>query len=369
MRVLVPALLAAAPRTGVATYLEGICHGLVTLAEPVHRLDVGAADPDQFAFLDGFEVARVWPLRRGTGTTAGRLAAFHLQIPALARRLHSDVILSPHFIAPRLGLGLTAAVVAQDLAFVHFASTIPFARRMYYLATVRASFRRAPVILVSTRTMAREVAEFEPSVASRIRIAPLGVSPTHLATVTTQRTDHSGGLLCVGTLEPRKNLARVLSAHGRLCRRFSDFPELRLVGALGWGQRAFVNALAQHPAPERVIRLGFLSGPELAAEYRKARGLVFLSLYEGFGLPVVEAMQHGCPVLCSRGTALAEVADGAALLADPTEVGEIEAAMLRLVEDGDLGGRLRAAGLVRARDFTWERCARRTMDALEELVA
>jgi alpha-1,3-rhamnosyl/mannosyltransferase len=130
-----------------------------------------------------------------------------------------------------------------------------------------------------------------------------------------------------------------------------------------------VDVLDGHPNAEKVIRLGYLKDEELAAEYRNARALVFCSLYEGFGLPIVEAMQHGCPVLCSRGTALAEVAADAAILADPRESGEIEQAMLRLNEDAQLRLLLARAGRQRAREFSWERCARRTIDALKDMAA
>lgn len=368
MRILLPALQPSTPRTGVAIYIRELVRAWNRLGTAVPELLVAAACPDEFGFLGDQDAVRVSSVG-GLGSGAmGRIGALHMRIPQLARAAGADVVLSPNFISPLIG-NFRTAVVVQDLAFVHFASTIPVPRRMYYHALVRSSIRRSSAVLVTTRSMAEEVADYEPSVASRIRIAPLGVSSTHLATVPEPVSAPAGDFLCVGTLEPRKNLARVLSAHGRLCRRFRDFPDLRLVGAEGWGRRAVADVLAEHPAPQKVRRLGYLTDGELVAEYRNARALVFCSLYEGFGLPVVEAMQQGCPVLCSRGTALAEVAAGAALLADPQETGEIEHAMLRLHEDAQLRSGLAGAGRLRAREFTWERCARRTIDALKELAA
>jgi alpha-1,3-rhamnosyl/mannosyltransferase len=356
------------PRTGVANYIRELVRAWDRFGADVPELVVAATCPDEFGFLGGGGAVRVNPVGRHGPGTAGRIAALHFRIPEMARAVGADVVLSPNFISPILGKTPTAVVV-QDLAFVHFSSTIPILRRMYYHALVRASIRGSSAVLVATRAMAEEVAEFEPSVASRIRIAPLGVSSAHLATVPDPVSAPAGDFLCVGTLEPRKNLARVLSAHGRLCRRFHDFPCLRLVGADGWGRRALVDVLDGHPNAEKVIRLGYLKDEELAAEYRNARALVFCSLYEGFGLPIVEAMQHGCPVLCSRGTALAEVAADAAILADPRESGEIEQAMLRLNEDAQLRLLLARAGRQRAREFSWERCARRTIDALKDMAA
>ena len=111
------------------------------------------------------------------------------------------------------------------------------------------------------------------------------------------------------------------------------------------------------------------SDEELVVEYRRARALIFCSIYEGFGLPIVEAMHHGCPILCSRGTALAEVAGDAALQVDPLQVGEIEQGMRILASDAALRARLSSAGRARATRYRWSGCARRTIDALDELRA
>jgi glycosyltransferase involved in cell wall biosynthesis len=174
-------------------------------------------------------------------------------------------------------------------------------------------------------------------------------------------------LLFVGTLEPRKNLERILAAHGNLCRNDLEFPALRLVGGKGWADEAIHRALGAHPQPSRVIRLGYCGLGELKREYDSALALIFPSTYEGFGLPVVEAMARGCPVLTSRGIATEEVAGGAALLVDPTSVGEIEWGMARLVHDRDLRRRLEVEGRRRAQQFTWRRVAERVLHGLREL--
>ena len=114
-------------------------------------------------------------------------------------------------------------------------------------------------------------------------------------------------------------------------------------------------------------RLGYLSTEDLVAEYDRALGLVFCSLYEGFGLPILEAMSRGCPVITSRGTATEEVAGDAALLVDPLVTGEIEGAMARLHDDAGLRRSLAERGRTRVREFSWTRCAEATIDALREV--
>jgi glycosyltransferase involved in cell wall biosynthesis len=368
MRVLIPALVPQRRPAGVAIYVRELVRAWGQSAS-APELVVVTPEPQRFEEYARSGVVKVWPISGSFGSEAGRAIALQLRIPRIAREVGADVILTPNFLAPYSTGGIPTAVVVQDLAFRRFPSTVPLARRLYYLSCVGASIRSASVLLVTTRTVGAELAEFEPSVASRIRTTPLGVSFSHLETVSDQNRPSNGSFLCVGTLEPRKNLARVLTAHGRLCRQFPDFPALRLVGAAGWGNGEVESVLSGHPDPGRVVRLGYCSDEELMVEYRRARALVFCSLYEGFGLPIAEAMHHGCPILCSAGTALAEVAGGAATLVDPLEVGEIESGMHRLAEDGGLCARLSLRGKQRAGNFTWAGCARRTIDALEELRA
>ena len=166
------------------------------------------------------------------------------------------------------------------------------------------------------------------------------------------------------------SLVAVGKSHGRnMSVVFSDMDQ-PLGVAVGHANETIEAFAALRPdgrgkAPEDLVVLT----EELVAEYDHALGLVFCSLYEGFGLPIVEAMQHGCPVLCSRGTALAEVAGDAGLLVDPREPGEIEQGMRALATDRGLRERLSRAGRARAGRFTWVECARRTVDALQELGA
>jgi alpha-1,3-rhamnosyl/mannosyltransferase len=125
--------------------------------------------------------------------------------------------------------------------------------------------------------------------------------------------------------------------------------------------------MAAHPAPERLIHLGYTSREQLAAEYDRALALVFPSVYEGFGLPILEAMARGCPVLTSRGIATEEVAGGAAWLVDPLDTGDLERGLHRLATDPNLRLRLAREGRARVREFSWTSCARSTLAGLREL--
>jgi glycosyltransferase involved in cell wall biosynthesis len=218
----------------------------------------------------------------------------------------------------------------------------PEAFRPWHRVTARAALdgaRTAAAVVAVSEFTRREVVELLGVTPERVRVVPNGVEPLFAPAGAVAEGDY---VLAVGTLEPRKNLDRVVEAARRAG------VELRVVGARGWGG-VDVPGWA-----------GRVSDDELAQLYRGARCVVYASLYEGFGLPVLEAMASGTPVVTSVGGAMEEVAGGAAVLVDPTDVDALAAGIAEALGRHD---ELAARGLERARAFTWERAA----DVLEAL--
>lgn len=372
MRILLPALQVEPKLTGVGIYTRELVRGWTEVAPDDLELIVAAPHPECFDFVPEASGVRVVRVRLWRDDAWGRMLANHTTVSHCARDEDAEVVLAPNFVAPLWGR-FQRVVMVHDLAFRRHPETTTVAKRSYYRAFVPPSIRRSARVLVSTRSVADEITDWMPDVGPSIRIAPEGVSPAFLANEDEGNRSPEPArarrreLLFVGTLEPRKNLVRILSAHGNLCRRDRAFPALRLVGGKGWRDAAIERALADHPDPQRVRRLGYLTLDELVAEYDQALGLVFCSLYEGFGLPILEAMGRGCPVITSRGTATEEVAGDAALLVDPRQTGEIEEAMARLVHSEGLRRTLAERGRKRVHEFSWTRCAAATIDALREL--
>ena len=203
--------------------------------------------------------------------------------------------------------------------------------------------READAVVAVSELTKRETVALAGISPERIRVVPNGVDP-----VFTQDGPRADGdyVLAVATLEPRKNLARVVEA-ARLAG-----VELRVVGARGWG------------GVEAEGWVGEIPDAELAALYRGARCVLYPSLYEGFGLPVLEAMSSGVPVVTSRGTAMEEVAGGAAVLVDPLDVEAIAEGIRSAEAERE---ELVVRGLARAREFTWERAADALVGLWEEL--
>ncbi len=167
-------------------------------------------------------------------------------------------------------------------------------------------------------------------------------------------------VLYVGTIEPRKNLTRLVTAFAQAHRHCPDL-ELVLVGQLGWKYTSLLKVIEDLNLGHAVRRLGYVPNDDLPALYNLARLLAFPSLYEGFGLPVIEAMACGTPVLTSNGSSLAEISASASCLINPLDVNDIAHGLICLVTDDALHANLRAAGLARAAQFSWQRAAAETV--------
>jgi glycosyltransferase involved in cell wall biosynthesis len=223
--------------------------------------------------------------------------------------------------------------------------------------------RRADLVLCSSRATMDDVAAAGVD-ADRLRHVPLGTStgevePDDVAAVRDRFGLPDRFVLFVGTLEPRKNLTRLAAAVGRL----DEHVPLVVVGADGWGGVA--ADLADHAAAGADVRfLGFVAHDDLAGLYAAASVFAYPSEWEGFGLPVAEAMGHGAPVVTSRGTSAEEVAGGAAVLVDPFDVDDIARGLADALADRE---RLVAAGRVRASELTWSATADATLAAYREL--
>jgi glycosyltransferase involved in cell wall biosynthesis len=265
---------------------------------------------------------------------------YPLVLPRKAKERGVDVLHCPTFRAP-FSTAMPLVVTVLDLAVLrHPGMFNQWSRRYSRFAVPRVVQAAAAVITISEFTK-QEVIELLGTAPGKVHAIPIAVEEPFTPDGPRAEGDY---VLSVGTLEPRKNLARVVEAAQRVG------VELRVVGAEGWGGVKVEGWV------------GRVSDDELAALYRGARCVVYPSLYEGFGLPVLEAMACGAPVVTSRGGATEEVAGGAAVLVDPLDTAAIAAGIEEALARSD---ELRTKGLERAQAFSWDRVARETLAVYE----
>ncbi|MEO8272555.1 MAG: glycosyltransferase family 1 protein [Chloroflexota bacterium] len=299
--------------------------------------------------------------RRVPRSGLGRLFA----LSRMARRERVDVLHAIYFLPPLIGR--PSVLTVHDISFeLHpeFFSRGALARDRLL---IRASARRATCVITGSNATRIDLVEHYGLPESRIVVAPYGVSATFHLDEDAIWAPYAGNrplrVLAVGALQPRKNLVRLIDAIALVRRRFPV--ELRVVGPDGHDAGAIRKRMSESVDTRMT---GWLSEEDLATEYRAADIFAYPSIYEGFGLPVLEAMACGTPVVTSTGGSLPEVAGDAALLVDPLDVEALSAAILRVAEESVLAQSLRDRGIERAAQFTWQRSADVHVAAYRDLV-
>jgi len=301
------------------------------------------------AAIDEIELVPLAHRGYGRLDTVYRDAVWYpLVLPRLAGRERLDVLHCPTFRGPLHRPACPLVVTVHDLAVLRHPETFNQWTRQYSRLCVSRVVRAARLVIVVSKHTKGELVEVLATPPEKIRVVPNGVSEVFSPEGPAETGDY---VLAVGTLEPRKNLARLAEATRRLG------IELRVAGEAGWGDVHLGSG---------VRRLGRVSDEELARLYRGARCLAYPSLEEGFGIPIVEAMASGTPVVTSRGGATEEVAGDASVLVDPLDAAAIADGIEEAAARRD---ELVRSGLERARDFDWAETARRTADVYREAVA
>jgi alpha-1,3-rhamnosyl/mannosyltransferase len=275
------------------------------------------------------------------------------------RRHHADVILA-HYNLP-IGRSCPAATIVHDVAFLRVPETFALAQRKRLQFSIRRSVSCSEAIVTSSEFSRDELLDCYPSLEKAdVVVAPAAPSPSYFQRLSPEKLNEIRSryllpaefVLCVGNVQPRKNLIRTAEAVAR-----SQIP-LVLVGQRH-GRRLSM--------PDSARWLGYVPGGDLAALFQLCSVFCYVSRYEGFGLPVIEALASGAVVVTSSTSSLPEVAGEAALLADPHSVEAISAAIQRGLTDTQLRRELQAAGPLRAGQFTYDGSATRVLDRLRQI--
>jgi glycosyltransferase involved in cell wall biosynthesis len=356
-------------QSGVSAYVRHLVRGLAGVSLPGEALvylpfDCQADFPTA-SHLRG-QVSPI-PLLR----PAQRILWEHTIFPFLlwkdrVRLLHATMNVAPWW-SP-----CPVVVTILDLAYLRYPHVHPPGRRLYLDVMTRLTVRQARAIVAISQYTREEIERLLHVPPARIHIIYLGVDADlrplprdQVETFRRQRGLPERYLLYLGNLEPRKNLPRLVQAYARI--RKCGVP-LVLAGARGWGYAELFELVEKLGLSPQVLFPGFVPRQELPLWYNGAEALVYPSLYEGFGLPPLEAMACGTPVLVSTAASLPEVVGEAGLQVSPDDVEGLAKAMRRLLQDEDLRADLRQRGLMQARRFTWEQMARETAGLYQKLL-
>lgn len=366
MHIAIDARLNAYRIGGIAQYTQQLLTALAEIAPAV-----------RFTALEHRKQRR--PIVQGANVRVRRLwtPPHHrweqLSLPVELASLRPDILHSPDFIPPMRWRG-PVVITVHDLAFLRYPEILDGDARRFY-GQIAAATRRADGIIAVSHSTAADITALLGVPSSRITVIHEAAAPQfRLVPVAPDTTRSFNGIqvrskrfaLFVGTLEPRKNLTTLLDALA-LCREYADSPRLVITGARGWLDApifAQVKALGLEPL---VQFIGPVDQQALVWLYNAALFYVNPELYSGFGLPVLEAMQCGTPVVAADTSALPEVVGDAGLLVRPLDVDGWAAVLQRLWHDDDLRFDLRLRGLAQAARFTWEQAAYQTLALYREV--
>jgi glycosyltransferase involved in cell wall biosynthesis len=372
MRVILDVSAVPARPAGAGVYICALASGLAAQADVELHLATRRGDGERWSTLaPGAAIHPVAPDSR-----ARRIAWEQAGARKLAARVAPDVWHGPHYTMP-WRLGVPAVVTVHDLTFFdhpewHERTKVPFFRQM-----IRTSARHAAAIVCVSEYTAKRLRAVAPP-HGPITVAPHGVDHNRfspdgdevddLARLATHGVTPPYVAFGPATLEPRKGIPTLLAAFARVAPRHPDL-RLALVGGDGWGVSEVRDAIAASGVATHVVRTGYIDHDVVPALYRRAAVVAYPSLEEGFGLPALEALAAGAPLVTTTGSAPEEIVGRAALTVPPGDGDALAAALRTLLEDGSRAAALRRAGPEQARPFTWARSVERHVVTYRELIA
>lgn len=347
---------------GVSHYVEGLLAHLPAedpAAEYVALL--GAGQPP----MAGWD-CRI--ARHRTENPLARILWEQIIQPREARRARLDLLHAPVYVGPLWGAPCPLIVTVHDLGFYLFPELFRPQNRLYLQSFTRATVRRAAHVIADSESTCNDVVRLLGIPRSKITVVPVGIGeemrpvrdPDVIEKFRRTRNLPEKVILFVGTLEPRKNVPLLLQAYALLRQRHKLEHRLVLAGGKGWYTQEIERTVHALGLEEVVIFPGFVPQPELPLWYNAAEVFVYPSLYEGFGLPPLEAMACGTPVIVSTALALTEVVSSAGIQVDPHDAEALAQALWTLLSDDDLRASLRQAGMERAQGYSWSRAAQET---------
>ncbi len=288
---------------------------------------------------------------------------YNYKLPALVRKYKADVLLSPDGFCS-LRTRIPQCLVIHDLAFLHHPAFIKKSHLRYYKKNTPLFASKAASIATVSEFSKNDLIQQYAIPASKINVVYNGIAsafqPFNWADKESIKSNYTAGkeyFLYIGAIHPRKNLMNLLKAFSLFKKRQKSNMQLLIAGRLAWDYEQFSESLKTYKYRQDVQLLGYLPQDQLASITAAAYALVYPSFFEGFGVPIVEAMQSGVPVITSNTSSMPEIAGSAALLADPHSISDLAEQMMRIFKDESLRNELIQKGFEQSNKFSWDKTA------------
>jgi glycosyltransferase involved in cell wall biosynthesis len=358
--------------TGVDRYLLQLVHSLARIdTRNRYTIFINIGDLGRFRGLG----PNFSPFHAGIRGLPGRLIAQQAIVPMLARFRQLDVLHSPSFFIPILHGRTKQVVTVHDMTMFSLGGCHSRLRRSsIFLRGVSDSIRHSHLVIVPSFFVRQEIVRLMPDVSpAKVKVTPCGVDPEFQPSadestpLPAELASLRPYILFVGTIEPRKNLLLLLEAYREAIARHGLREHLLLVGRKGWNYDLVERQLQSPELRQRVCAAGYVGRRDLLHLYQNASVFVCPSLQEGFGLPPLEAMACGIPTIATETSSLKENLSGAAILVPVDSVTALADALAAASNQPEMRARLRSQGLARARQFSWENTARKTLECYQGL--
>jgi glycosyltransferase involved in cell wall biosynthesis len=359
MKIVVDAHMLGEQEGGNETYIAGLLQGFASIF-PREGMSITAVYSPDYVGSQVRELG-LSSLRFSSTSNFRRLVR---EIPAICKNLQADLLHATYNVSPLLQCPYVITV--HDVIFRLFPEYFSPRVRILLSTLMPISMWRAKAVITVSETSKQDILRFYPFVRHKIFVTPLAAGPlvaTHPNAAAIQKYSNGGDfILAVGNVQPRKNLVRLVEAYILLRQRQVTQAKLVIVGRSQWQGSEIQRIATNSSYSQDIIFTGYLEDSSVAALLMACSLFVYPSLYEGFGLPVLEAMTLGAPVITSNISSLPEIAGEAALLIDPTSIADLADAITHVLTNSELRHELRRRGLSQAAQLTWVKTARATLD-------
>ncbi|MBS4015545.1 MAG: glycosyltransferase family 4 protein [Candidatus Latescibacteria bacterium] len=373
MKIAIDALPAKSLHHGMGTYIYNLLKNLISFNSG-HEFII-YKKPEVFTDLEKDQNQQV-QFRNIKKSRNQRVLWEYTTLPKLLQKEQVDIFWGPSNFLP-LRKACKYVVTIHDLSSFTYADTYPYLRRKYYQYIIKQAVKRADLIVTDSEFSRQDIVNTFSIPAEEVKVISCGIDdifqPIDCSDKHTQIKSKyklpDDFIFTLGVIEPKKNTQRLVQAYTQLKNKHVDLPKLVVGGSkkYGWKNRRIFQLVDELKLKDSVIFTGFIEHQDLPVIYSTAKLFILPSLFEGFGLPVIEAMACGTPVITSNTSSLPEIAGDAAVLINPYDTEEIGQAIIKVISDQQLQTEMRAKGFKNVKRFSWQESAHELLDVFEQI--